>query len=233
MSAQHIVQFYGTDSNALAGGLSRYIAEGLEAGESVILILNRGVQPVVFAALETLCGGADYREDGRLTTLDSARVLEAILTPAGSLDGTRFDKFVGSLVRDAAARSRTHGVRVYGDLVDVLWRSGRRADAVELERWWNDLQKQVPFQLYCGYGIDVFGNEFQTETAAPVLAEHSGVIRSNVRAITGAIDYAAYETLGHTCPDLPGAEATVLWLREHAPERAREILERAKRYAGD
>jgi hypothetical protein len=101
-----------------------------------------------------------------------------------------------------------------------------------LERYWNDLQAQLPFDLYCAYDIDVFSEEFRADTISPVISQHSQVVQAGSASLNGALDYAAYETLGRTCPPLPDAEATILWLRANEPDRAPEILKRAKEYAG-
>jgi hypothetical protein len=232
MSSHHVVQFYGADTNALITRLGRYVAEGVDAGESVVVISNRDLHDALFRALARHAGEPDFREDGRLLVLEAEQVMER-LYENGILSASRFDEVVGGLMRTVAARSRSHRVRAYGDMVDVLWRKGRRADAVELERYWNDLQAQLPFDLYCAYSIDAFSDEFQAEAIAPVLAQHTAIVRADAPRLNGALDFAAYEKLGRTCPPLADAEAAILWLRENAPEHAPEILERAKRYVDD
>jgi hypothetical protein len=222
MPSQHLVQFYGANRNALVNTLCRYATDGLDAGESVVIISSRTLHDAVLKALD----GAD---DGRLHLIESEAMLERLMLD-GRLSAKRFDQIVGDLLRDVVARSRTRQVRAFGDMVDILWRRGHHAEALELERYWSDLQQHLPFELYCAYDVDVLSEEFQAESIAPVLAEHSKVLPSGRAELTGALDYAAYETLGRRCPPLPNAEATVLWLRTHAPDHASEILERARQY---
>jgi hypothetical protein len=195
----------------------------LNAGQWVVLILNRDLHDAIFDL-------SDGMDDARLMLLDSEQTLERLIVD-GRVNGDRFDEVIGGLMRSIVARSRSSRVRAYGDMVDVLWQRGRRADAVELERHWNDLQAQLPFELYCAYDIDVFSEEFQAQSIAPVLCEHSQVVPAGRAELNAALDYAAYETLGRRCPPLPDAEATILWLRANVPERASEILQRAKHYA--
>ncbi len=42
-------------------------------------------------------------------------------------------------------------VRVYGELVALLWDAGDIAGAIELETLWNDLGCEMSFSLYCSY----------------------------------------------------------------------------------
>ena len=231
MSHRHLVQFYGADQNALVREVATYIAEGVDAGEAVIVVTNRERRDAFFRELDHLRGEAvPGSEDARLVVLDSGTTLESLYVQ-GSLNANRFDEVVGNAVRKIASRSRSHRVRAYGDIVDTLWHRPDRAGAIELERYWNDLQAQVPFDLYCGYAIDVFGDEFEAAEIAPVLSEHSDVVSGGSCELHSALDYAMYETLGWTCPEMPDAQAAILWIRSNLPEYALEILQRARQYA--
>jgi hypothetical protein len=42
-------------------------------------------------------------------------------------------------------------VRVYGEMVALLWADGQVAAALELEDLWNELGRRLPFSLFCGY----------------------------------------------------------------------------------
>jgi len=223
--SKHVVQFYGSNHSALLRHLRRYVAQGLDAGDYVVVIANRALHDAVFAVNE-------ITEDGRLELLDSEVALKQLFEN-GRLNPNRFDQFIGGMLRGVVASARSHRVRAYGDMVDVLWRRGRHADAIELERYWNDLQERLPFDLYCAYGIDVFSTDFQAGKISPVLCEHTDVVPGGREELRSALDYATYETLGYTCPPLPHPEATILWLRTSAPEHAAEILERARRYVND
>ena len=67
-------------------------------------------------------------------------------------------------------------MRVYGELVDLLWRSRQFAPAVRLEELWNELRETGDFQLFCAYAMDVFDQEFQGDAARQVLCAHTHVI---------------------------------------------------------
>ena len=87
--------------------------------------------------------------DGRLQVLDSSQLLLRLLTD-GAPDLARFDSVVGSLVSELASAS-AGGLRIFGDMVDVLADRGNLRDACIFEECWNRPAQRVPFSLFCGY----------------------------------------------------------------------------------
>ena len=71
----------------------------------------------------------------------------------GEPDRDRFRSVIGTLLSDVCARN-PGGVSVYGEMVGLLWSQGRAAAAMRLEEHWNELQRELPFSLLCGYLID-------------------------------------------------------------------------------
>lgn len=247
MPTRHIVQFFQSDESSLLHNLSRYVTDGLEAGEPVVVLTDRDRRDRLFSVLELSGTEPDIgKQDGRLVVLDSEQLLAKILS-GGTIDGERFNSIIGRAMREVVSRSRSRRVRAYGDLVGVLWKSGRHAAAVELERYWNDLQAQLPFDLYCGYPIDLFGDDFHPARIDPLLCQHTNVVAQLRNAdLQSALDFAMYETFGRRLrgsgssikeqiatiwPELPSPEATILWIRQYLPSQANEIIERARRYS--
>ena len=87
--------------------------------------------------------------DGRLYVLDSTSTVLRLLTD-GAPDSARFDSVIGSFVGELASES-PGGLRIFGDMVDVLADRGNLRDACIFEGWWNRLARSVPFSLFCGY----------------------------------------------------------------------------------
>lgn len=247
MPTRHVVQFFQSDESSLLSNLCRYVAEGLEAGEPVVILTDRARRDRLFSILELNGTEPDIgKQDGRLVVLDSEQLLAKILS-GGKIDGERFNDIIGRAMREVVSRSRSRRVRAYGDLVGTLWQTGRHAAAIELERYWNDLQAQIPFDLYCGYPIDLFGDDFHPSKIDPLLCQHTHVVAQLRNAeLQSALDFAIYETFGRrlhgsgtsikehistTWPELPSPEATILWIREYLPSQAEEIIERARRYS--
>src|SRR5438128_12400917 len=75
----------------------------------------------------------------------------------GSPDPERFAEVIGSIIT-RAAKGRCH-VRIFGELVALLWADGKRAAALRLEELWNDLARTYSFSLFCAYPMQGFGVE--------------------------------------------------------------------------
>jgi hypothetical protein len=65
------------------------------------------------------------------------------------LDRARFRAAAGDLIGRAAAAGQP--VRIYAEMVALLWDAGQVMLALELEALWNDLAAELPFALLCGY----------------------------------------------------------------------------------
>jgi len=75
----------------------------------------------------------------------------------GEPDRDRFRSIIGTLLADVCARNPA-GVAVYGEMVGILWSTGRVDAALRLEELWNELQHELPFSLLCGYLVNVNGD---------------------------------------------------------------------------
>ena len=84
--------------------------------------------------------------------LDADTTLSSLLVD-GEPDRDRFRSIIGTLLSDVCARN-PGGVSVYGEMVGLLWSQGRAVAAMRLEEFWNELQRELPFSLLCGYLID-------------------------------------------------------------------------------
>ena len=144
----HVVQFYAREWE-LAAGVGGYLAEALDAGCAVVVVAT----PAHRLAFESYLAGVDAnvaaaRADGRYHAIDAAALLHRF-AEAGQVDPASFEAEVGQVIRAAGAGGRP--VRLYGEMVALLWEAGQLNAALELEGLWNDLARDIPFGLYCGY----------------------------------------------------------------------------------
>lgn len=84
---------------------------------------------------------------GRFIQLDADATLRLFMVN-GMPDTFLFQETVGALVRQHAAFPP---LRVFGELVDVLWQQGNVVAALRLEQMWGRLQQETPFTLLCSY----------------------------------------------------------------------------------
>ena len=170
---EHFVQFYESDE-FLLGSLGEYVGAGLAGGEACVVVATEARRAGLDVHLRA--HGHDPREArvrGQFFSLDAAETLSRFMA-GGSPGLSRFEEVVGGLVARAGAGGRR--VRIFGEMVALLWAAGNRDAAIRLESLWNDLQKRRPFQLFCAYPMTHFGGDAQAGPLGHVCAEHTRVI---------------------------------------------------------
>jgi hypothetical protein len=176
------VQLFDTADSA-ADTVAGFVTAGLLAGDGVVLaMLERGWTEVAGRLRANGVAVDEAAAAGRLIAIDAADLLSRLIR-RGHPDSGQFHAIVGSLV--TAVGSTSGRVRVYGEMVDLLARSGEYRALLELEALWNELAAELPFTLLCGYSAEHFGDPRLAETLAAVCCAHS-VVRSNPRDALGA-----------------------------------------------
>src|ERR1051326_2885330 len=133
---EHLVQFYKTNE-FLANSLSSFIGTGLDAGDACIILATKVHREDLEIRLRA--NGLDLataQARGEYISLDAAETL-AMLMVEGLPEPSRFVEVVGSLVMRATQGQRH--VRIFGELVALLYMDGNHAAAIRLEELWNDL----------------------------------------------------------------------------------------------
>ena len=89
-------------------------------------------------------------------------------------DPLLFKTIIGSSIQKAAMCSRTGRVRVYGEMVNLLWRQNLPA-AQRLEVLWNEVILAHSISLFCAYHVD--GDETESRPfPSDLRAAHSHLI---------------------------------------------------------
>jgi anti-sigma regulatory factor (Ser/Thr protein kinase) len=167
-----MAQFYGGDRE-LAASVGGYLAEGIAAGDSVVVVATHPHRLAFEAELRAAGVDAGAAASGRLLMLDAADRLQGFLD-GGRLDHDRFEAAVGGLVRRVAGTGRP--VRIYAEMVALLWDAGQVTLALELEELWNDLGSRSRFSLLCGYPAGLLADEASPAEVEGVCRLHTGVI---------------------------------------------------------
>jgi anti-sigma regulatory factor (Ser/Thr protein kinase) len=142
------VSFYDHDRE-LIDVLARYVADGLAVGERVVVVATAPHRLALDEALEALDAQPDRaRRTGHFVALDAAAMLETFMLE-GSPDADLFVHHVGTLVRHAGADGTP--VRVFGEMVALLWAEHNVTGAMRLEELWNAFGEQADFALLCAY----------------------------------------------------------------------------------
>jgi hypothetical protein len=168
----HLVTFYES-SAFLAASVRGFLLEGLRAGETVLVVATPEHREAFAAALTATGHDVDRsRRTGHYIELDAATTLERLVTD-GELRADRFEAEIVGLVTATAAGSQ--GLRIYGEMVALLWQDGAHALALELEDRWNGLLDRVAFPLWCGYPLTAFDTPETTARFHDVCARHTFV----------------------------------------------------------
>lgn len=173
--ASHLVQFYEDDAY-LAGVVADFLAAGLRAGETLVVIATEEHRRMF--AQRLTAAGQDVEEavgSGQLIVLDAAETLGHFMVE-GRPDPERFLAHVGGLIQRLRARSCHAPVRAYGEMVDLLWRAGNPDAAIRLEELWNDLGRRESFTLLCAYVMGNFYRESHGAGFRGVCGAHSHVL---------------------------------------------------------
>jgi hypothetical protein len=151
LAKDHVVQLY-RDERFVVEAVALFAALGIGKGEAVILVATAPHLTAVEELLDAKgVGVEDVKAWGQLTMLDASELLSRFMVN-GLPDAKLFKSVVEPLIRKARGVSRPGGVRVYGEMVNLLWRSNVAA-AARLESLWNEVIHAHGISLFCAYAL--------------------------------------------------------------------------------
>jgi diguanylate cyclase (GGDEF)-like protein len=170
----HLVQFYSAEMSDLIRNVVDFIDDGLQLGDSVLIIASAEHRHAFMTALGTT-RLAPERRFRRLVILDAQTTLDQFMHD-GEPDWQRFELFFGDALRGAASAKRPNRVRVYAEMAGLLWSAGQIEAAALLENFWNILLDCDDFSLFCSYSMDIFSDTFRSSQVSDVLRVHTHVL---------------------------------------------------------
>jgi hypothetical protein len=181
----HAVRFYESE-RSLAQIVGEFLIEGFADSHPGIVVAT----PAMRAALVLELAGrsvdvVDLQRSGQFLLLDANEQLAAFMTN-GQPDQARFNAMMCQAI-EHVCRERTNGkVRIFGQMVDVLWRDGQQDAAIHLEMLWNQLAHKQAFSLLCGYAM---GNFYKDSNFDEICGQHTHVVSADGRAqiVTSAV----------------------------------------------
>src|SRR5690348_13984448 len=137
----HLVRFY-EDEDFLVRAVGQFISGGLVRDEPVLLVATEAHRNAFVQRLRRNGIAVDAAiAAGQITMLDAEETLTRFMVG----DQPKWDRFAATIgpVLDRCRAGRTDTrVRVFGEMVDLLWRAGNRVAAIRLEEYWNELARQ-------------------------------------------------------------------------------------------
>jgi PAS domain S-box-containing protein len=171
----HVVEFYETEK-FLADTVTDFVGPGLHDGGAAIVVATPAHRYAFEESLRRSGIDVDHAINAdRYLTFDAAELLTRF-TVDGVPDARLFEDTLAPLLRRAGAGGRR--VRVYGEMVALLWAAGETPAAIMLEGFWNDLADQHDFALLCAYPMSAFKDAASAAAFRQVCGTHTTVIPS-------------------------------------------------------
>jgi hypothetical protein len=171
----HAVRFYDNDKS-LAQIVAQFLGEGLAAGHPAIVVAtpaHRGAILKELAATSLDVVGLQRADD--LIFLDAEKTLAVFMTD-GKPDPEAFRNLMYEVIKRACRGRLDCTIRIYGEMVDVLWKNGQQEAAIDLEMLWNQLAVTHAFSLLCGYAMGHFYKDAQFQD---ICHQHTHVVSAD------------------------------------------------------
>jgi len=177
-SHYHAVRFYDSD-RSLARIVADFLAEGVRTGNPGIVVAT----PIQRAGIirELMSGSLDVVELERsreLLFLDARETLATFMRD-GKPDPNRFRDRMCEVLQTVCRGRADCTVRIFGQMVDVLWQERETDAAIRLEILWNHLARTKAFSLLCGYSM---GHFYKDAHVDDVCRQHSHVLGADGQA---------------------------------------------------
>ena len=172
----HAVIFHDHDSE-IVSAVAAYAHEGLQDGDAVLLLMTAAHREAVTASL--LDHGVVVEAltaSGVLDLRDAAGTLDHFRT-GGTVDFAAFEVEMTAVIDAATAGDRR--LRVFGEMVTLLWEEGDVGSAVHLESVWNDVIDSRRMELLCSYPTALLASAALSEV------HETCALHSEVTAPTG------------------------------------------------
>ena len=121
-------------------------------GEGAIVIAGIALRKDIISKMEWL--GLDVgalKNQGQIKFFDAEFLLLSIVVD-GVLKEQAFQEIVGIPIH--IIQSKYGKARVFGEMVNILWKQGHYDTAMQLGDLWNELSKKQEFSLLCVYSVD-------------------------------------------------------------------------------
>ena len=169
----HVVGVYDHDDD-LAEAVVPFLAEALDDGGTAIVIATPAHRAAFAAALDARGHScSELERAGRYQPLDARKTLASLLRD-GRVDSRAFASVTRALI--APAVDAGGPVRVFGEMVALLWDDGDVAGALALESSWNDLADRHAFELFCAYLRSSLDTPGDLTAARHICDQHSALV---------------------------------------------------------
>jgi hypothetical protein len=169
----HVVNFYDSDDELLIGA-SRFLADGLLAGEAAMAVATARHREALAALLTAM--GLDVgalEDDGLYVPLDAATVMRSCMVD-GSVDRELARKAMLPFLLAAASKRRP--LRAYGEISTLALQTADLEETLRIERIRNELANEFGCSLYCAYPSRLVQQVTSLHALDELCAQHSTLL---------------------------------------------------------
>jgi hypothetical protein len=170
----HIVYPY-TDEAQLAEAVCLFASTGIRKVEAVLLVLSEAhYEPVRAGLARQGLNLRDLEATGHLVCENAISLLGTFMFD-GIIDEHKFKTRLGGMIEKAKGgngKGKDRPVRVFGEMVDLIWMSHPKATH-RLEELWNDVIKTHSIPLLCAYAL---AGDRPNALPQPLLSCHSHAV---------------------------------------------------------
>jgi hypothetical protein len=153
--------------------VSEYLLPAIQDGDGAIVVATPDHRRSFERHLADV--GVDVaaaRAHGAYLALDASETMRGFMA-ADWPDPAGFWQAISPMLRQAAKAGRP--VRVFGEMVALLWDAGLIDAAIEVEAMWNEMGAQYPFSLLCAYPAQPAACAHQLDALTEVCRAHTQV----------------------------------------------------------
>ena len=174
----HAVRFYESDTS-LARIVAEFLREGSGRGNPGIVVATASLRAAILRELTDRSVDVDELQRSRELTLLDAREMLSTFMMDGRPEARKFNDQMCEVIRRVCGDRGDCTVRIFGQMVDVLWHDGERDAAIQLEVLWNQLARTEAFSLLCGYAMGQF---YKDASIDDICRQHSHIVTADGQA---------------------------------------------------
>lgn len=172
-SGNHTVQICPNESSQV-DLVTRYIKDGLLNGEAVIVIAKQALRKSLKLKMDGISFDGRILQDQDQIKFFDAEFLLSNLKSDGVLEEEVFQEYLAAPIDNAQLNYRK--VRVFSEMVDILWKQDQHNIAIQLEGFWNDLSHIQEFSLLCTYSLNKLDPNTYDDALERICKCHSHLI---------------------------------------------------------
>jgi DNA-binding NarL/FixJ family response regulator len=150
--SRHMYQVYSSDTSFLKG-LTTFIADGLNAGDAVVVLATEARRLALVERLQTRGFNVEaITMCGSYISFDAQEALSAVIVD-DQPDPEKLANLASKLVQTAsrAPNGALRRIRICGECATLLWVQGKLSAALRMEELWDAVSHRHGLRTLCGY----------------------------------------------------------------------------------